>query len=248
MSLDVNKNTKDKGIITAYLILEIINFIAIMILQVVQGTEDIPLQLDVKYLAIVINTIVTLVFFIKYGIKQKSWDNMLAITIFATFVADYFMTLRSILIPGLALFFVVQILILIFLKPTIKSIFFRVILYLIIFGLSLIALKPTVLIIAGLLYISLVFGNLIFSWVNYVKEKTAPNLMMAWGMTLFFGCDLSIVIRNLVTTGMIHTFVAFIVWVFYVPAQVLIVLSYIYRLRGRKMCEERRMAVSKTEK
>ena len=46
-----------------------------------------------------------------------------------------------------------------------------------------------------------------------------------FGVTLFLACDTSIVIRAL-TSGAVKSAAWFMVWVFYVPAQVLLTLAY----------------------
>ena len=68
--------------------------------------------------------------------------------------------------------------------------------------------------------------NVIDAWRT---KNMDPGLMFKVGITLFCMGDYCILLRTL-TDGMIHDVFAFLVWITYVPTQVLIVLNYIKRL------------------
>ena len=52
--------------------------------------------------------------------------------------------------------------------------------------------------------------------------------MLALGITLFFGRDLFIMLRMLLPAqGFIYEVICFMVWVFYIPSQVLLTSSYL---------------------
>ena len=79
--------------------------------------------------------------------------------------------------------------------------------------------------------------NLIFVWIEHRKERTAASLLLALGITLFFGCDLFIMLRMLLPAqGFIYDVICFMVWIFYIPSQVLLTSSY---LADRASAEKR---------
>ena len=70
--------------------------------------------------------------------------------------------------------------------------------------------------------------NLIFVWIEHRKNRTTASLLLAVGITLFFGCDLFIMMRMLLPpAGFIHSAICFMVWVFYIPSQVVLTSSYL---------------------
>ena len=71
--------------------------------------------------------------------------------------------------------------------------------------------------------------NLVYVWIEHNKKRTRASLLLAVGITLFFGCDLFITIRMLLPpVGFIYSVICFMVWVFYIPSQVVLTSSYIY--------------------
>ena len=70
--------------------------------------------------------------------------------------------------------------------------------------------------------------NLIFAWIEHRKKRTRASLLLAIGITLFFGCDLFIMMRMLLPSeGFIYSAICFMVWVFYIPSQVVLTSSYL---------------------
>ena len=70
--------------------------------------------------------------------------------------------------------------------------------------------------------------NLIYGWIEHKKNNTKTSLLLAIGLTLFFGCDLFIMLRMLLpASGFIYAFICFMVWVFYIPSQVILTTSYL---------------------
>ena len=69
--------------------------------------------------------------------------------------------------------------------------------------------------------------NLVYVWIENHRKRTIASLLLAIGITLFFGCDLSIMMRMLLPPqGFIYSAICFMVWVFYIPSQVLLTSSY----------------------
>lgn len=81
---------------------------------------------------------------------------------------------------------------------------------------------------AAALYISFFFVNLLQGVTLSGKE----GQLFFWGLLLFFCCDLCVGLFNfpLSLPGWLHTFAEWGMWIFYLPGQVLIVLSGQYPL------------------
>ena len=70
--------------------------------------------------------------------------------------------------------------------------------------------------------------NLVYSWIEHRKKRTTASLILAIGITLFFGCDLFIMLRMLLPPhGLIYEAIRFMVWIFYIPSQTLLTASYL---------------------
>ena len=70
--------------------------------------------------------------------------------------------------------------------------------------------------------------NLVYVWIDHHQKRTRASLLLAMGITLFFGCDLFIMIRMLIPPeGFIYSVIYFMVWVFYIPSQVVLTSSYL---------------------
>ena len=79
----------------------------------------------------------------------------------------------------------------------------------------------------GLINISLILRNAVQAWTG---KDAYVSMLFKVGITLFFLCDASIAVRT-PSVGTVHDVVAFLVWSFYVPAQTLIMLSYVRSVR-----------------
>ena len=75
----------------------------------------------------------------------------------------------------------------------------------------------------GVLDITLLLVNMIFAWMP-ASAKT--SLLFKIGITLFLLCDVAITIRSL-TSGKFKYMVDLFVWIFYIPSQIAITLSYL---------------------
>lgn len=179
------------------------------------------------YAAILINTILVVYRFIRLGTdRTKSSEKYIAYALFATAAADFFMTLLGnnvAFLPGVILFCVVQIIYALYLRFTIKRLLVRIALFVV----CLILVKVAGLLdlnnAFGVLNLSLLLVNVIIAWTP--ASKYTP-LLFRIGITLFLCCDLAITFRTL-TTGGLHNMIDFLVWIFYIPSQVAITLSYL---------------------
>ena len=68
---------------------------------------------------------------------------------------------------------------------------------------------------------------MVCSWVMFNKDRTKKNLYFAIGLTLFAICDINLLIR---TVSLEHTLIneiaRFTVWTAYIPAIVMLTLTY----------------------
>lgn len=77
--------------------------------------------------------------------------------------------------------------------------------------------------------------NLIVAWISYAQKRSCPSLLLAAGLTLFFGCDGSIMLRILLAgqTTVFYQVICLLVWTCYVPSQAALVTSYIIDRKER---------------
>ena len=222
----------EKRNISIYLAAELILLIAIEAIIAARPTETYltgpfqPLNI-LMYLAIILNTIMALWYFTH---DRKKEHDMLAYGLFATCAADFFMTLLDTdagYIIGVILFCIVETIYLVYLKPTKTNIILRALLYIAALISIYMAGLFTTANALGILNIVLVVTNVPSA---FLTKRAHPPLLFKIGITLFMSCDLSIMIRTL-TTGTAHDIVALLVWLFYIPAQVLITMAYIKPLK-----------------
>ena len=148
----------------------------------------------------------------------RGGDRLVFPALLFTAGADWFLLVRNDhLIPGVALFLVVQTLYLIRLRRmgADSHIWLRsmlaLLLGIIVFAWDLVS----VLNLLVALYFSQLLSNAVLAW-------SAKKWMFALGLTLFVCCDICVGLFNL---GILPSFSAIGMWLFYLPSQVLIVLS-----------------------
>lgn len=215
-------NKKDRRIFAAYLVWEMINLAAI---KVSQAFLPYPVQFRIMYLAICVNTAMTLYIFRRSGGGTGDWNHLLALALVVTWMGDFFLTLLNVTLPGYILFCLVEMIYAAYFKPSAGNLMVRLALY----GLSLALVWR-----AGLfsipnamaaLSLTLLPVNVFCGWGLCLRKKTGWTLCLALGLTLFCGCDYSLLVRAL-TTGPICRLADSLVWIFYAPAQVLLVMAY----------------------
>ena len=70
--------------------------------------------------------------------------------------------------------------------------------------------------------------NVIYGWIDHGKKHTRASLLLAVGISLFFACDSFIMMRMLLpAVGFVYSVICFMVWVFYIPSQVLLTSAYL---------------------
>lgn len=210
-----------------YFAVEFVLLVAIKIMEFLH--LDIEVQY-VMYAAILLNTIVAAYYFIRYGRNADiRHTNLIALGLFATCIADVFLTLigtDETKIPGFACFCIVQVIYLIYLKDGLVPIIIRCVLYAAALVVLYIVGMLDLMYAFGVLDILLILANTISAWRS---RRFRSSLLFRIGITLFCLCDVCILFRTLLP-GIAHDIAAFFVWTFYIPSQVLIVLAYIHDL------------------
>jgi len=147
----------------------------------------------------------------------RGGDRLVFPALLFTAGADWFLLRNVRLTLGLCLFLVVQTIYLLRLRRlgAGSSLWLRSMLALAL-GLAVTALGMlSVLNLLVALYFSQLLSNTILAW-------SARRWLFAVGLTLFVCCDVCVGMYNL---GILHSFAAVGMWLFYLPSQVLIVLS-----------------------
>ena len=164
-----------------------------------------------KYLGIIICFV--------YALINKKF--YISIALFFTVIADYFLlVIDSHYILGVISFIFVQIVYFLYLKKNNCDLFIKIrILIIIIIVLVSLLFKIDILYCLTLCYFSVLVINCISSYTN-------KNLrIFSIGLTLFILCDISVGLFNILPSGTLYTIVSFLMWIFYLPSQVLISLS-----------------------
>lgn len=217
----------EKNLIRVYIAVEAVILVAIKITQAMHVGRIIN---GCMYSAIVVNTLVCAYFFAKYSrtIESKR-DNLIAYALFVTLIADWFLTFvgkrysADAYVYGLIAFCTVELIYACYIRPTAVTAAGRVLLF---------AAGTFALVNAGLAGSEAVLGflNMVLILFNVIDAWTVRRhdlgLLFRLGMLLFLLCDTSIMIR-LLASGAVSDAAHFMTWIFYVPAQVMLVLSYV---------------------
>lgn len=230
---------KDNLILMGYFCIELLIFIVIKVMEIHTYPQSLYRPLDiVRYSAIVCNFLMMFYLYFKHGTRLGFRDNLIPLAFFFTLTADTFLCLiNGIYVMGYFFFFVVETVYMLYLRPTRKSIAARIILYAILLFVLWYKARAMfnftyAMAMANMAQLTV---NVFCAWINRSKDKGRETLLFALGITLFFGCDFSIVIRTLAATPPIHTIAYFTVWTCYVPAQVIILASYVEKYRVSKL-------------
>ncbi len=227
----------EKTLIKAYIVVEAVILIVIQAAVLMRSEH----QTLYMYSAIVVNTAMTAYFYARYGRSLRDrHDNLIAYALFMTLVADWFLTFADAEYEGmtytygLIAFCTVEILYAAYLRVGPASIIVRALLYAMgLFGLSrggLLTAEPAL----GLLNMVLIMMNVIDAWAAKRKETA---LIFKIGITLFFCCDVTVML-SVLTSGSASEAIRFMTWIFYVPAQVLLTLSYVEACTGKDLKDQ----------
>lgn len=220
----------EKKLLTAYIFWEICNLIAIKYTEYTCAPQ---IQYRVMYLAICVNTLVTAFFYWKYGKDGGKLNrvNLLAEALFMTLIADFFMTLLNLRLPGFIAFCLVELIYAAFFQFSKKNNLYRLVVFTVFLAIVFITENFSLSNIFGIINMTLLTVNVICAISFYRQNTIRWSWYLALGFALFAGCDYSILVRNL-ATGSLYNFAYFMTWIFYVPSQVFIVLSYVLAVKS----------------
>lgn len=205
----MNKSAVPNTVTTIFLIIEGLIYAVFLSLDF---TEMGHYTIWIKYSGILLCLLYALLCALRGG------DKLIFPAMIFTAAADWFLLVRGDHLGiGVALFLVVQSIYLIRLRRMgVGSMIWLRVLLPLLFGIALVILQaanPLFLLVA--LYFSQLVSNTILAWHG-------KKWMYAIGMTLFVCCDICVGMFNI---GLALSFSTVAMWLFYLPSQVLIVLT-----------------------
>lgn len=164
--------------------------------------------------------------FLNSGAWDKRDSALLVVTLFLTCLSDLFLLVLERAVPGLVIFCIVHLMYIRRYKPT----FFKPAAAIVVFATAgclmaeiLIDGFP-IIVILGCLY-----GVLIVAVTMFALAAPLPQVnrrLVTVGMTLFLLCDIHVALFNtLAASNSYYPLASFFMWLFYLPAQVLLALS-----------------------
>lgn len=233
----------DTRILHIYYLAEIILFLIIKVTEQVwrepgqgdPGVPGSPLAI-LRYCAIICNFLMILYLYLRHGRRLHFHENLIPLAFAFTLIADFFMCMiDGKRIFGYLFFTLVETVYMIYMKPTWKDISVRLILYAVILLLLWrvgMLHADNVLAMANMVQLTV---NLFCAWMRHTKTGGRQTLLFALGITLFAGCDYAILVRTLAerllsTSHPVYMIAAFTVWTCYIPAQVLLLRSYVEKI------------------
>lgn len=224
MNIPGNTET-EKTLIKAYIAAEAVILVVIQTAVLMRSAH----LSAYMYSAIVVNTAVTAYFYAVYGRTVRCRRvNLIAYALFMTLAADWFLTFTTAdyggmtYVYGLLAFCMVEILYAAYLRPDPVSVFARVLSWtagaFALYRAGMLTAEPAL----GLLNMILITMNVTDAWTSGRRDI---SMLFRKGITLFLCCDLTVMLRVL-TSGTVSETVDFMTWIFYVPAQLLLTLSY----------------------
>lgn len=238
LSRGVDTNLKT---IKYFVILEVIFYFSFLLLDSINEISAISTLL--KFISITGCFIFVFISFIKN--KENGLVLMLAILSF-TVLADIFLLFYQKYETGILAFIIVQILYSLEIKrinkDNCKKYMLEVLTVVFTWNIVILILKnknlltPTVVIAS--LYFIIFSMNVIKSWIVVVRNKnrSAFELNLAFGLLLFYLCDINVALNNVdaINVGMPGVFATFakyagvLMWFFYLPSQVILSINSVY--------------------
>lgn len=192
------------------------------------GIPGSPLAI-LRYSTIICNFLMILYLYLRHGHRLHFRENWILPAFTLTLMADCFMCLFvGKRIWGYLFFTLVETVYMIYMKPTRKTVSVRLILYAVMFLLVWrvgMLNADNALALANMVQLTV---NLFCAWTWYRRTGSRETLLFALGITLFAGCDYSILIRTFSSIDSpVYAIAAFLVWTCYIPSQVLLLRSYV---------------------
>lgn len=233
MLKNLNKRTK--------IIMVFILFCYLLIIAFSLQNTGSKYSIAVKYTSILLCFIITIM--IGNDGHDKIDTRMLQSALFFTACADFCLVVSNRFIAGVLIFCIVQIIYIFRFTRDLKSrtkIFSRmliiyILLSIIVFTFYKVGKFDLRLILICLFYACLVTTSLI-TGIRTLKTNYFPlysSVLISIGMTLFFMCDINVALVTFLKKdgSYIAIISGFLIWIFYVPAQVMLALSG-YKNRG----------------
>ena len=223
----------------------ITEFLILVVLKIVSAVAaESVIEGCIMFSAILINALFML--FLTFQVKKADKDPMvkgIPLAVFTTLLADCFLVLAYALssngvikfitplasnMIGFFIFGLVQVVYAFYLGLTKRRLVIRVGFYLlfivVVYAMNMMTLDRLI----ACLSMSQLILNVVYAWIENNKKRTIDSLLLAIGITLFFGCDAFIMLRMLLTpAGFIYSAICFMVWVFYIPSQAVLTSSYL---------------------
>lgn len=166
--------------------------------------------------------------------KRKMANCFIPIALVFTLISDYFLlfnTNQNLYVYGLITFIITQLIYFAFILYLRRSKFELLINLLVRFLLTIAALVVAfylnysdVLTILALVYFVELLSNFLYS--TFLIKLDKEYLIFSIGLLLFIGCDINVGLNNVhLFEGIDYSLVNFLMWVFYLPSQVLLSLT-----------------------
>ncbi len=213
-------------------IIIIVIYLSFLYIDIVSKDLRSIYSLRLKFSTIVLCFIITLLID-SHGYSKE--DKLLVqLARFFTLIADYFLIISSNFTMGIFFFSLVQITYIIrhskMENKKYKNLIFFIIALtialMILLNIKIASIEKDLLVLA-LIYASLLTTSLYCAVSTIFRGKNYKNnsWIIALGMFLFFMCDLNVGLYNIVGEGNIKFFLGFLIWIFYLPSQLLLTLS-----------------------
>lgn len=237
----------DTRILHIYYLVEVILFLIIKVAEQVwrkpdgadPGDPGTPLAI-LRYCTIICNFLMILYLYLRHGRRLHFRENLIPLAFAFTLAADFFMCIiDGKRIVGYLLFTLVETVYMIYMKPTWKNISVRLILYaallLLLWRVGMLNGEDALANAFAMANMAQLTVNLFCAWIRRMKTGGRETLLFALGITFFTGCDYAILIRTvaeklLSTSHPVYMVAAFIAWTCYIPAQVLLLRSYVEKI------------------
>lgn len=213
-----------------FLSLQIINYIAFMILDICNRNAGVSSM--IKYEGIILCFL-----YVILG-KRKERSGYIVAGLFFTAVSDYFLLFTDSYAAGMLSFCVVQTIYCIYCSKNLKRYILKEVIQLCIIGAILLGgsiglqIEFDVVLVLSIYYFVHLVSNVLYSWFHSKEGK--EKKLFAIGMTLFLLCDIHVAIFNAgsyLSFGFstvyqkIYEIATIAMWFYYLPSQVLIALA-----------------------
>jgi hypothetical protein len=204
----------------------------LIIIKPIERSQYGDLAVSFMFLSIVINALAASCCYCTLGFKRpRQHDHLILVALLITLIADLFLTFLGgrFMIPGVICFCAAETVYAIFLKSSRLSVILRAILFAGLFVGAVLTKNLSVLNVLAILNIAILFMNVVDAWTS---KRFDPGWLFRLGITLFFCCDMSVGLSVLLN-GAVGRFFTFMIWVFYIPSQVLLTLRYLFGITRR---------------